>query len=157
MATLLSLFLLVLSGSNATAFTLSMGSETKAAQFGNVGCRRSFLSTACATVVGGTSVLSQSQPSYAATAKEIITAPSGIKYAVTKETSDKKPVTPYKGEAIHRSNGILCPSTPLSLFIISHRIYTFLPVGDFVAIDYTGYLANGQVSTVAKFIFLERC
>lgn len=117
MAKFLSLVLLILSGSNAAAFTLSMRSESKAAQFAEVGCRRSFLSTACATVVGGTFVLSQSQPSYAATAKEIITAPSGIKYAVTKETSDKKPVTPYKGEAIHRSNGILCPSTSsLSLF-----------------------------------------
>jgi hypothetical protein len=157
MAKFLSLVLLILSGSNAAAFTLSMRSESKAAQFGEVGCRRSFLSTACATVVGGTFVLSQSQPSYAATAKEIITTPSGIKYAVTKETSDKKPVTPLKGEAIHRSNGILCPSTPLSLFIISHRIYTFLPLGDFVAIDYTGYLTSGQVSTVAKFLFLERC
>lgn len=158
MAKFLSLVLLILSGSNAAAFTLSMRSESKAAQFVEVGCRRSFLSTACATVVGGTFVLSQSQPSYAATAKEIITAPSGIKYAVTKETSDKKPVTPYKGEAIHRSNGILCPSTSsLSWYIISHRIHTFLPLGDFVAIDYTGYLTSGQVSTVAKFLFLERC
>lgn len=39
--------------------------------------------------------------------------PSGIKYAVTQQPSDKKPVVPLKG--------------------------------DIVAIDYTGYLANGQI------------
>jgi hypothetical protein len=101
MAKFLSFGLLILCGSNVGAFSLSMGSESKAAQFGNVGSRRSFFSTACATVVGGASILSRSEPSYAATAKEIITTPSGIKYAVTKESSDKKPVTPYKGESIH--------------------------------------------------------
>ncbi|KAL3805988.1 hypothetical protein ACHAW5_005165 [Stephanodiscus triporus] len=113
MAKFLSFGLLILCGSNAAAFSLSMGSQSKAAQFGNVGSRRSFFSTACATVVGGASILSRSEPSYAATAKEIITTPSGIKYAVTKEPSDKKPVVPYKG--------------------------------DFVAIDYTGYLSSGQI------------
>ena len=155
MAKFLSVVFLILFGSNAAAFSLSMGIVSKAAQSGNVDCRRSFLSTACATVVGGTSVLSQSQPSYAATAKEIITTPSGIKYAVIKEPSDKKPVTPYKGETIHRSN-LTCVHPHLFLCSLFHLIYTFLPLGDFVAIDYTGYLASGQVSTVAKVLFVER-
>ncbi|KAL3810480.1 hypothetical protein ACHAXA_010174 [Cyclostephanos tholiformis] len=113
MAKFLSFGIFILCSSNTAAFSLSMESGSKVAQFGYVGSRRSFFSTACATVVGGTSILSRPEPSCAVTAKEIITTPSGIKYAVTKESSDKKPVAPYKG--------------------------------DFVAIDYTGYLASGQI------------
>lgn len=109
----LSFVLFLLCSSNVAAFSLSMGSESATSGAVGVGNRRSFLSTSIATVVGGTSVLLQPQPSRAATAKEIITTKSGIKYAITKEPTDKKPVTPYKG--------------------------------DFVAIDYTGYLANGQI------------
>jgi hypothetical protein len=121
MARFLSFGVLILCSSNTAAFSLSMGSDSKATQFGHVGSRRSFVSTACATVVGGTSILSRPQPTHAATAKEIITTPTGIKYAVTKEPSDKKPVAPYKGEdslGVHR--------TPLSLSIF-HRHYPFLP------------------------------
>ncbi|KAL7550365.1 hypothetical protein ACHAWF_013604 [Thalassiosira exigua] len=106
--------LLLLSSPGATAFSVTPGSESRAAVTDASGNRRSFLSTSIATVVGGTSILSQPRPSFAATtAKEIITTPSGIKYAVTKQPTDKKPVAPLKG--------------------------------DIVAIDYTGYLANGQI------------
>ncbi len=123
MAKLLSVGLLIFCGSNVAAFSLSMGFGSKASQSGNVGCRRSFFSTTCATVVGGISILTRSQPSYAATAKEIITTPSGIKYAVTREPSDKKSVAPYKGEAIHRSNGNrVCIHTSFFV-IISPRIH----------------------------------
>jgi FKBP-type peptidyl-prolyl cis-trans isomerase len=52
-------------------------------------------------------------PSYAASTKEIFNTPSGIKYAILKETAAKKPASPYKG--------------------------------DIVAVEYTGYLANGQI------------
>lgn len=55
--------------------------------------------------------MSQAQPSFAA--PEIITTPTGIKYAITQESKNKKPAYPLKG--------------------------------DIVAIDYTGYLANGQI------------
>jgi FKBP-type peptidyl-prolyl cis-trans isomerase len=103
--------LFLLCSSEAAAFSLSTGSESKAPASSAVNSRRSFLSTSVATLVGGTSILSQAQPSFAA--PEIITLPSGIKYAVTKQPADKKPTAPYKG--------------------------------DFVAIDYTGYLANGQI------------
>eukprot|EP00571_Detonula_confervacea_P015117 CAMPEP_0172309794 /NCGR_PEP_ID=MMETSP1058-20130122/10670_1 /TAXON_ID=83371 /ORGANISM="Detonula confervacea, Strain CCMP 353" /LENGTH=197 /DNA_ID=CAMNT_0013022483 /DNA_START=48 /DNA_END=641 /DNA_ORIENTATION=+ len=105
--------LLLLCSYDVAAFSLSMGSESKAAATDALGSRRAFLSTSVATVVGGTAILSQAQPSYAATAKEIITTPTGIKYAVTKEPTAKKPTAPLKG--------------------------------DIVAIDYTGYLANGQI------------
>jgi hypothetical protein len=71
--------------------------------FDQFGSRRSFTTSSCATVVGVTSILtSRAQPSNAAaaaTVKEIITTPTGIKYAITKEPSDsKKAVVPYKGE-----------------------------------------------------------
>ncbi|KAL7537181.1 hypothetical protein ACHAXR_010278 [Thalassiosira sp. AJA248-18] len=107
---LLASVLFLLCSSDVAAFSLSASSESPTDAVGN---RRSFLSTSIATVVGGASILSQAQPSYAATAKEIITTPTGIKYAVTKEPTAKKPVAPLKG--------------------------------DIVAIDYTGYLANGQI------------
>ncbi|KAL9181100.1 hypothetical protein ACHAXT_009905 [Thalassiosira profunda] len=108
------LFLLGSAGVASFSFSLSAGGESKAAASGAaVDSRRAFLSTSFAAVIGGTSVLSRPQPSHAATAKEIITLPSGIKYAVTKEPTDKKPTAPLKG--------------------------------DIVAIEYTGYLANGQI------------
>jgi hypothetical protein len=112
MSKFLSFVLFLLFSSDVVAFSLSM---SESAQSGAVGVsnRRSFLSTSIATVVGGTSVLMQPQICRAAIAKEIITTKSGIKYAITKEATDKKPTAPYKG--------------------------------DFVAIDYTGYLANGQI------------
>lgn len=111
---LVTIALFLLGSSDVAAFTLSMGGESKTAASDSVGSRRTFLSTSAAAIVGGTSIiLSQPQPSFAATAKEIITTESGIKYAVTKEATAKKPVGPLKG--------------------------------DIVAIDYTGYLANGQI------------
>jgi len=106
--------LFLLCSSNAAAFSLSMSSDSKAATSDALASRRNFLSTSvAAAVVGGTSLLSQPQPSFAATAKEIITTESGIKYATTKEPTAKKPTAPLKG--------------------------------DIVAIEYTGYLANGQI------------
>ena len=93
------LFLLGSAGVASFSFSLSAGGESKAAASGAaVDSRRAFLSTSFAAVIGGTSVLSRPQPSHAATAKEIITLPSGIKYAVTKEPTDKKPTAPLKGE-----------------------------------------------------------
>merc|ERR1712232_1535370 len=74
--------------------------------------RRSFLSTSVATVVGGAAILS-GQPQSANAAPEIFTTDSGIKYAITKEATSKKPQAPIPG--------------------------------DIVAIDYTGYLSNGQI------------
>mmetsp|Transcript_36215 Transcript_36215/g.87409 ORF Transcript_36215/g.87409 Transcript_36215/m.87409 type:complete len:199 (-) Transcript_36215:280-876(-) len=110
----LSSVLFLLCCPNAAAFSLSMGSESRAAASDIFGSRRSFLSKSVATaVVGGTSIFSQPQPSLAVTAKEIITTPAGVKYAVTQEPTDKKPAAPLKG--------------------------------DIVAIDYTGYLSNGQI------------
>ena len=70
--------------------------------------RRSFIGAAVAGTIG---VISSPQSSLAG--PEIITTPSGIKYAVTKAPSDKKPIAPLKG--------------------------------DIVAVEYTGYLANGQI------------
>ena len=98
MSKFLSFVLFLLFSSDVVAFSLSM---SESAQSGAVGVsnRRSFLSTSIATVVGGTSVLMQPQISRAATAKEIITTKSGIKYAITKEATDKKPTAPYKGES----------------------------------------------------------
>merc|ERR1719343_1137970 len=106
-------FLFLLCSSNVAAFSLTACGKSVAAD-STAGSRRKFLTTSVATIVGGTPVaglVSQPQPSYAATAREIITTPSGIKYAVTKEPS-KGAVAPLKG--------------------------------DIVAIDYTGYLSNGQ-------------
>ena len=98
MSKFLSFVLFLLFSSDVVAFSLSM---SESAPSGAVGAsnRRSFLSTSIATVVGGTSVLMQPQISRAATAKEIITTKSGIKYAITKEATDKKPTAPYKGES----------------------------------------------------------
>jgi len=108
-------FLFVLCSAGAAAFSLS-GSEKVINSDGAIGSRRVFLSTSIATVVGGTliaGIVSHPQPSYAATAKEIITTTSGIKYAITKEPANKNPAAPVNGYI--------------------------------VAIDYTGYLANGQI------------
>lgn len=99
----------LLGSSSTAAFSVPDGNSA-------LGNRRDFLSTSVATIVGGTSIaglVSQPQPSYAVTAKEIITTETGIKYAVTQESPNKKPIAPRKG--------------------------------DIVAIDYTGYLANGQI------------
>jgi hypothetical protein len=99
--------LLILGGSNAAAFSLSMmgnsGGESLSL-FDQFGSRRSFAASSCTTIAGVTSILtSRTQPSNAAaaaaTVKEIITTPTGIKYAITKEPADsKKAVVPYKGE-----------------------------------------------------------
>lgn len=73
--------------------------------------RRAFISSSAAAIaIAGTSGFAQ--PSNAAATKEIFNTPSGIKYAVLKESSGKSS-TPYKG--------------------------------DIVAVEYTGYLANGQI------------
>ena len=100
MKSFLSSIALLLCITYATAF--SVGGESN---------RRSFLTNTAASVAGtvGFTLLPQS----ALAGPEIITTPSGIKYAVTKAPSDKKPVAPYKG--------------------------------DIVAIEYTGYLSNGQI------------
>lgn len=67
-------------------------------------------------------IVSQPLPSNAV---EITTLPSGVKYAVLKEPTAKKPVAP-------------------------------LP-GDIVAIEYTGYLSNGQVSEIEwKYLQIKR-
>jgi hypothetical protein len=97
MSKFLSFVLFLLFSSDVVAFSLSM---SEYAPSGAVGAsnRRSFLSS-IATVVGGTSVLMQPQICRAAIAKEIITTKSGIKYAITKEATDKKPTAPYKGES----------------------------------------------------------
>lgn len=99
---LLTLFLLGLSSSDVAAFSLSMSTEPKSTTTTDaLGSRRSFLSTTFATaVVGGSAILSQNpQPSYAA--PEILNTPSGIKYAITKESKDKKPIVPLSGEFMH--------------------------------------------------------
>ena len=88
---------LVLLSSDVAAFSVQPGSESKATAA--VNGRRSFLATSFASVVGGTSILTQlAQPSFAG--PEIITTESGIKYAVTKPPTAKKPVAPLKGECI---------------------------------------------------------
>ena len=135
--TLAFVFFLIFNN-DAAAFSISKGSESN---------RRSFLSTSIATVVGGTSVLLQPQQSRAATAKEIITTKSGIKYAITKEPTDKKPVAPYKGTTppqFQRIERIFAYVVLTNNLNSSLSLSLSLP-GDFVAIDYTGYLANGQV------------
>ena len=98
---LLTLFLLGLSSSDVAAFSLSMSTEPKSTATDALGSRRSFLSTTFASaVVGGSAILSQNpQPSYAA--PEILNTPSGIKYAITKESKDKKPIVPLSGEFMH--------------------------------------------------------
>lgn len=76
--------------------------------------RRAFISSSAAALAGASiAKIAQPMPSYAASTKEIFNTPSGIKYAILKDTADKKPASPYKG--------------------------------DIVAVEYTGYLANGQI------------
>ena len=85
---------------------------TSAAAFsvnGGESDRRSFLTKSVAAAGAIVTVAPQSSLA----APEIITLPNGIKYAVTKEPTEKKPAAPLKG--------------------------------DIVAVDYTGYLANGQI------------
>ena len=96
--------LFLLGSSNVAAFSVPTGGEKAVASSDALGNRRSFLSTSVATIVGGTAILSQSQPSFAATAKEIITTSSGIKYAVTKESPNKKPAAPMQGESDYGVN-----------------------------------------------------
>lgn len=110
---LVALAFLVLCSPEAAAFSLQTSGGSKAAASDVAGDRRSFLSSSVATLVGGTAILTSPQSSNAVTAKEIITTPSGIKYAVTKEPTSNKPVAPLSG--------------------------------DIVAVEYTGYLANGQI------------
>lgn len=150
MSKFLSFVLFLLFSSDVVAFSLSM---SESAQSGAVGVsnRRSFLSTSIATVVGGTSVLMQPQISRAATAKEIITTKSGIKYAITKEATDKKPTAPYKGEsksALRSWRRESLSQTKLSNLNLNFILSSHSFLGDFVAIDYTGYLANGQVRKI---------
>ena len=114
---LLFLYSSILSSRNgAAAFSICMNGDSRNSIANNQPCcRRSFFSTSFASVAGASiGLTAQRRPSYAATAKEIITTPSGIKYAVLKEPSEKKTIVPLKG--------------------------------DIVAIEYTGYLVNGQVS-----------
>ena len=95
----------------AIALLLSVTSTTAFSINGGESDRRSFLSKIVAVPAAAGVVIASPQSSLAG--PEIVTLPSGIKYAVTKEPSDKKPVVPMKG--------------------------------DIVGIDYTGYLANGQI------------
>ncbi|KAL7497260.1 hypothetical protein ACHAWT_005903 [Skeletonema menzelii] len=86
---------------------------TSAAAFsvnGGESDRRSFLTKSVA-IPAAAIVIAAPQSSLAA--PEIITLPNGIKYAVTKEPTEKKPAAPIKG--------------------------------DIVGVEYTGYLANGQI------------
>ncbi len=104
---------------NHGAFAFTMSTRGPRAIDSNLSSRRSFLSTTAASVTAASLIgAAQPQPSMAVSAKEIITTPSGIKYAVTKEPTDKKLVAPLSG--------------------------------DIVAIEYTGYLANGQVRSMRK-------
>lgn len=99
---------------NHVAIAFTMLTRGPRAIDSNLSSRRSFLSTTAASVTAASLIgAAQPQPSMAVSAKEIITTPSGIKYAVTKEPTDKKLVAPLSG--------------------------------DIVAIEYTGYLANGQI------------
>lgn len=110
-----TVFLFVLCSAGAAAFSLFPPSEN-IYLVRKLRSRRVFLSKSFATVVGGTSIaglVSHPKPTYAVTAKEIISTTSGIKYAITKEPTNKNPAAPLKG--------------------------------DIVAIDYTGYLTNGQI------------
>ena len=85
--------LAICSGSDVAAFSLSMGSESNES---DIGSRRSFLSSTSA-IVGGAAILSQ-QPQLSYAAPEILNTASGIKYAITKETKNKKPSVPLKGK-----------------------------------------------------------
>ena len=87
--------LAICSGSDVAAFSLSMGSESNVGK-PDIGSRRSFLSSASA-IVGGAAILSQ-QPQLSYAAPEILNTASGIKYAITKETKNKKPSVPLKGK-----------------------------------------------------------
>lgn len=133
--------LAICSGSDVAAFSLSMGSESNVGK-SDIGSRRSFLSSASA-IVGGAAILSQ-QPQLSYAAPEILNTASGIKYAITKETKNKKPYVPLKGELqfayTFRYRDIMLPYLTQIFFIY----YT----GDIVGIEYTGYLANGQVRKV---------
>ena len=91
-------------------FSLSMTTGRNAVDTAN--SRRAFISSSAAAI-GAIGIATQPNPSNAAATKEILNLPSGIKYAVLKESPANKPTTPYKG--------------------------------DIVAVEYTGYLANGQI------------
>mmetsp|Transcript_34325 Transcript_34325/g.82103 ORF Transcript_34325/g.82103 Transcript_34325/m.82103 type:complete len:205 (+) Transcript_34325:31-645(+) len=60
--------------------------------------RRKFLAKSAALTGGVGSFVAS--PQIAHSAPEIITLPSGIKYATTKEPSEKKPVVPYQGDIV---------------------------------------------------------
>lgn len=95
----------------AIALLFSISSTAAFSINGGESDRRSFLSKIATIPAAAGVVVAAPQSSLAG--PEIITLPSGIKYAVTQQPSDKKPVAPLKG--------------------------------DIVGIDYTGYLANGQI------------
>jgi FKBP-type peptidyl-prolyl cis-trans isomerase len=94
----------------ANGFTLSMSTGS----LDTASSRRAFISSSTAAL--GAIGIAQS-PANAAATKEILNLPSGIKYAVLKESSASKLITPLKG--------------------------------DIVAVEYTGYLANGQIFDVS--------
>ena len=121
---LLTIFLLGLSSSDVAAFSLSMSTEPKSTATDALGSRRSFLSTTFATaVVGGSAILSQNpQPSYAA--PEILNTPSGIKYAITKESKDKKPIVPLSGEYAYRRMINICITCICDMYVY---IYNIIP------------------------------
>ena len=98
MKSFLSSVTLLLSLSSTAAFSVNGGESD----------RRSFL-----TKVIPAAAVAVAAPQSSLAGPEIITLPSGIKYAVTKQPSDKKQIVPLKG--------------------------------DIVAVDYTGYLTNGQI------------
>ena len=109
MKTIVSAILLasasILDGVAGFSVTMSSGRP-------QIDSRRAFLSSSAA-VIGASSIsgIISPSPSNAASTKEILNTPSGIKYAVLKEGG--KSTSPYKG--------------------------------DIVAVEYTGYLANGQI------------
>ena len=79
----------------AAAFSLSMsGGSNEAVSDATLSNRRSFLSTSIATVAAA----SLAQPSFAA--PEIYNTESGIKYAITKQPTAKKPVAPLQGDIV---------------------------------------------------------
>lgn len=110
-----TVFLFVLYSAGAAAFSLS-ASEKIIHSDSSVGSRRAFLSTSFATVVGGTSIA------------ELASHPQPA-HAVTAK------------EIITTTSGIKYAITKEP----ANKNPAFPRNGDIVAIDYTGYLTNGQI------------
>ena len=111
---LISAFLVLCLGTNASGFSMSMSSQLRETPAPS---RRNFLQTSVTTAaaVAGVSVLPV-MPAVAA--PEIISTPSGLKYAVLKQPNDpKKAPIPMKGEVVaieytgYLSNGKIFDAT----------------------------------------------